>query len=57
MQARSSDNCIRRYNVEILDIFDSELQVINTKPMIENKIKELLSELKKLKILFLDYKN
>ena len=44
MQARSSDNCISRYNVEILDIFDSELQVINTKPMIENKIKELLSE-------------
>ena len=34
MQSRSSDNCIHRYNVEILNIFDPELQLINTKPMI-----------------------
>ena len=30
--------------------FDSELQLINTKPMIKNKFKEFLNELKKLKV-------
>ena len=34
-QSNSSDNCIHRYNVTILNIFDPELQLINTKPMIE----------------------
>ena len=33
----------------MLNIFDSELQLINTKPMIKNKLKEFLSELKKLR--------
>ena len=45
--------------LRFLNIFDSELQLINTKPIIKNKLKELLSELKKFKvqtILFLDYK-
>ena len=54
-----SDNCIHRYNVEILNIFDSELQLINTKPMIKNKLNKLLSEVRKLKvqtILVLEYK-
>ena len=46
MQSNSSDNCIH-YNVEILNIFNPELQLINTKPIIKNKLKELLSELKK----------
>ena len=50
MQLNSSDNCIHRYNVEILNIFDTELQLINTKPMIKNKLKELVSELKKFKV-------
>ena len=39
--------------------FDPELQLINTKPIMENKLKELLSELQKFKvqiILVLDYK-
>ena len=45
MQSNSSENCIHRYNVEIVDIFDPELQLSNTKPMIKNKLKELLSEL------------
>ena len=39
--------------------FYPELQLINTKPMIKNKLKEFLSELKKFKIqtiLVLDYK-
>ena len=59
MQSDSSDNCIHHYNVEILNLFDPELQLINTKPEIKNKLKELLSELKKLKvqtILILEYK-
>ena len=59
VQSNSSDNCIHCYNVEILNLFDPELQLINTKPMIENKLKELLNELKKFKvqtILVFDYK-
>ena len=43
----------------ILNLFDTELQLINTKPIIKNKLKELLSELKKFKvqtILVLEYK-
>ena len=46
MQLNSSDNCIHHYNVKILNLFDQELQLINTKPVIKNKLKELLSELK-----------
>ena len=59
MEANSSDNCIYRDNVEVLNIFDLELQLINTKPMIKNKLKELINALKKFeiqKILVLDYK-
>ena len=47
------------YNVEILTIFDPELQLINIKPITKNKLKELLRELKKFKvqtILVLGYK-
>ena len=47
VQSNSSDNCIHRYNVEILNLFDPELQLVNTKPMIKNRLKEFLSELKK----------
>ena len=42
-----------------MNLFDSELQIINTKSVINKKLKELLSELKKVKvqtILVLDYK-
>ena len=59
VQSNSSENCIHCYNIEILNIFHLELQLINGKPMVKNKLKELLSELKKFKvqtILFLDYK-
>ena len=58
MPPNSFDNCIQRYNVEILNIFDPELQINNTKTMIKNKLKEFLSELKKFKfqiILVLNY--
>ena len=49
VQSNSSDNCMHQL----------EFQLITTKPMIKNKLKELLSELKKFKvqaILVLDYK-
>ena len=39
MQSRSSDNYLHRYIIEILNPFDPELQLINTKPMIKNKLK------------------
>ena len=42
-----------------MNLSDLELQLINTKPVIKNKSKELLSELKNIKvqtILVLDYK-
>ena len=58
MRSNSSGHCILRYNVEILNRFDPELQLINTKPIIKSKLKELLSELKKFKVhtvLVLDY--
>ena len=59
MQSNSSDNWVDHYNVKILNLFGPELQLINTKPVIKNKFKKLLSELKKFKfqtILVLDYK-
>ena len=59
VQWNSSDNCIHYYNVKNLNLFDAELQLINTKPVIKNKLKGLLKELKKFKvqtILVLDYK-
>ena len=37
------------YNIDILNPFDPELQLINTKPMIKSQLKELLNELKCLK--------
>ena len=51
MQANSSDNCIHHYNVEILNLFDSELQLINNKLFIKNKLKELLNKVKNFKVL------
>ena len=49
VRSNPCDNCVRRYNVEILNIFDPELKLINTKPTIKSKLKYLLSELKSLK--------
>ena len=46
MQSNSSENCIQHYNVEILNLFDPDFQLINTKPAIKSKLKELISELK-----------
>ena len=51
MQSKSSDNRVYNYNIEILNLFHPELQLINNdKPMTKNKLKELLSELKKFKV-------
>ena len=50
MQSNSSDNGVHRYSIEILNLFDPELQLINIKPMIKKKLKEFLSELKKFKV-------
>ena len=36
------DNCVHHYNVEILNLFDPELQLINTKPVIKYKFKKTL---------------
>ena len=58
MQSRSSDNCAHCYNIETLNLFDPELQLINTKPMIKRKLKELSSGLKKPRVqaIFSEYK-
>ena len=59
IQSNSSYNCQHYYNVEILNLLDPKLQLINTTPLIKNKLEELISELKNLKaqtILVLEYK-
>ena len=50
VQSNSFDDCMHRFTVKILNIFDPELQFANTKPMMKSKLQELLSDLKKLKI-------
>ena len=45
MESNFSDNCVHHYNVDILNFFDPELQVINSKPVIKKKLDELLGEL------------
>ena len=50
VQSNSSDNCLHHYDVEILNLFHPELQLINTKTVIKNNLKELLSDLKKFKV-------
>ena len=59
MWSNISDNCEHHYNIEVWNLVDSELQLNNTKPLIKNKLKELLRELKKFQfqpILVLEYK-
>ena len=36
MQSKPSDNCVHRYNIEILNLFGPEVQLINTKTMIKS---------------------
>ena len=59
IQSSSSDQYIRHYNIQVLNPFDPDLQLINTKMVVKNKLKELLGESKNLKaqnILVLEYK-
>ena len=49
VQPNSSDNCIYLNNVEILNLFDPELQLKDLESPIKNKLKELLSKLKTFK--------
>ena len=49
MQSNYSDDCVHSYNIEILNLFDEEVHLINTNRMIKNKLKELLTGLKKFK--------
>ena len=39
MQSTSPDSHIHHYNIKILNLFDPELEMINTKPEIKNKLK------------------
>ena len=48
-QSNYFNNCIHRYNVKMLNIFDPELKLSNTKPMIKSKLKEFLSKSKNFK--------
>ena len=50
MKLNSSDNCTHHYNDEILNLFYPKLALISPKPVIKNKLKELLSDLKKFKV-------
>ena len=50
MQSSSYDNWVCAYNIKALNLFDPELQLINTKPVIKNILKGLLGELKKFKV-------
>ena len=42
MQSISPDYCVHRNNIEILSLFDPELQLINTKSMTKSKLKIIL---------------
>ena len=42
--------CIHLYNVKILNLFGPELQLKDKESAIKNKLKELLSKLKKFKV-------
>ena len=44
--ATATPDEVEKYDKMILNLFDPELLVINTKPMIKNNLKELLSEFK-----------
>ena len=44
IESNSSDKCVHHYIVEVLNLFDPELQLIKTKPMIKDKFKKLVRE-------------
>ena len=50
MQSDSVDNYVDRYKIRVLNLFNSELQLTNTKSMIKSKLRELLGGFKKFKV-------
>ena len=59
VQSSSSGDCLCCYNIKIMHIYDPELQLINTKHVIKNKLKDLFGDLRKfkaLKMLLSEYK-
>ena len=42
MQSNTSDNCLHRYDVMILNLFETKSQLTNTKPMIKKKVKRIV---------------
>ena len=38
VESHSSNTCTHGYNVEILNVFDLELQLMNTQTVIKNKL-------------------
>ena len=48
MQPNSSGSYINHYNVDFLNHFDPELQLINTKPVIKKKIKGIVKSTEKI---------
>ena len=50
MLPSSSDDSARHYDIKILNLFDPELQLTNTKSVLKNNLKDLLGELKKFKV-------
>ena len=49
VQSNFYDYCINHCNVEVLNLFDPDLQLMNIKPVIKNKFQNFLSALKSLK--------
>ena len=43
----SSNNCVHHYNVEIFNLFDPALQLISTKPVIKDKLKDFFKWVEK----------
>ena len=39
MKSSYFDNCVHHYDIEILNLFNPEKQLINTKPVFKNKLK------------------
>ena len=39
MKSNYFDNCVHHYDIEILNLFNPEKQLINTKPVFKNKLK------------------
>ena len=50
LQRNYCDDFVHQYNVEVFYLFDQEQQLINTNPLIKNKLKELSNEIKKFKV-------